>query len=589
MQSENLGFEPAHNLLDGMDIELGSGDDVSERFLETLAEDLLPADFLIPGQEAVPTPGAPETTPQSSVQQAAQCWGPVLTGCDASACEGFRSGKGHFKNKFCKRCSEGLIVPMVRVRALTPDMHRYFEKNQHTTGLWKHMEEQFGGGDMRLANNTIQCDGPWLVVFRTLPPELPNGWAPIPAEWIEEDSIRFVVARGTLVPAVEMSMARKSDRGDATGLPKRQRRASNHRSTAATSDLSEAEASGSWSTRPGSAADTSSFVDGLYDSADGRDSVASQASQAAECRDSVASQASQASRRASSDSSTTCNTTFPELTQPLGAGLGGGSSRPLFHPSHPAMLSTASRGVSTLASAEHLGRELHANYTRLASLLEDALLQGSPVRLQLSEAQTSRLFHQLHAARTCLREAQLLVDGDIPPAEQPDEVEMDDDIDDEVDAGEASAARRRPVPIWAQKTAHPEPHASLTKQRSNSGPAKLNIFQQMAGLRRSGRDSRLSSNWLTRFRDSRTSRMSEISRPERRLQPERQLERGREDPSQIPSPNVAPTPTEPTVPVKPVRARSDSRINSKKGSLHALRRMLAGMSMGSVRRRKPSA
>jgi hypothetical protein len=88
-----------------------------------------------------------------------------------------------------------------------------------------------GGGEVRIANNTITCDGPWLVVYRhgCAVPELP--WETMPSEWVSPgDVVRLSVAKGTLVPVVEMGV-RASKRAAASYAnapnagPKRQRRA----------------------------------------------------------------------------------------------------------------------------------------------------------------------------------------------------------------------------------------------------------------------------------------------------------------------------------------------------------------------------
>ena len=79
---------------------------------------------------------------------------------------------------------------------------------------------------MRIANNTITCDGPWLVVYRGLPPpHLP--FHPMPPEWVENGVVRLSVAKGTLVPSYEMQHAnRKTGFAAQPGsAPKRQRRA----------------------------------------------------------------------------------------------------------------------------------------------------------------------------------------------------------------------------------------------------------------------------------------------------------------------------------------------------------------------------
>ena len=91
--------------------------------------------------------------------------------------------------------------------------------------FWKQVSAAIGGGEVRIANNTITCDGPWLVVYRGLPPpHLP--FHPMPEEWISEGVVRLSVAKGTLVPSYEMQHAsRKTSFAQPGSAPKRQRRA----------------------------------------------------------------------------------------------------------------------------------------------------------------------------------------------------------------------------------------------------------------------------------------------------------------------------------------------------------------------------
>merc|ERR1719502_104964 len=106
---------------------------------------------------------------------------------DDTECEPcFRTGKAHFKNKFCGHCRKDLAVPAERVRALTPELRSVYQ-NYLRAGFWKSASSEIGGGEVRIANNTITCDGPWLVVYRKdhPVPELP--WERTPLEWVGED------------------------------------------------------------------------------------------------------------------------------------------------------------------------------------------------------------------------------------------------------------------------------------------------------------------------------------------------------------------------------------------------------------------
>ena len=77
---------------------------------------------------------------------------------------------------------------------------------------------------VRIANNTITCDGPWLVVYRERPPE-GVVWETMPAEWAVGGVVRLSIAKGTLVPASELHAGRNKPTLSPGSAPKRQRRA----------------------------------------------------------------------------------------------------------------------------------------------------------------------------------------------------------------------------------------------------------------------------------------------------------------------------------------------------------------------------
>ena len=165
----------------------------------------------------------------------AQCWGACIACNDGIYCTpGFVSGKAHFKNKVCEACREAIDVPKWRVRALTEDMKVHYSSNSLSAGFWKHAPAELGSGEFRLVNNTITCNGPWLVVFRFAPPDLK--WEPMPPEWIIGDVVRLAVAKGTLVPASELmqNSGRRPTPGSfpvrcpMDAIPKRKRRMSMH-------------------------------------------------------------------------------------------------------------------------------------------------------------------------------------------------------------------------------------------------------------------------------------------------------------------------------------------------------------------------
>ena len=173
----------------------------------------------VPPSELTSEPGT-ENGECVEVDHSDECWGAELkrdiTSCDLRSCSlasctpGFVSGLAHFKSKFCTACCEGIAVPASRVRTLTPEMqveaHAWYDNSQRA-GFWKMASPAMGGGKVRIANNTITCDGPWLVVYQGEPPELPFG--PMPPEWVSGGYVRFTVTKGTLVPAYDV--LRESD------------------------------------------------------------------------------------------------------------------------------------------------------------------------------------------------------------------------------------------------------------------------------------------------------------------------------------------------------------------------------------------
>lgn len=139
----------------------------------------------------------------ASADQSKACWGAVLQGTSANCSPGFTTGQFHFKNKFCPICRAGMDVPIESVRALTPEMHDALANSSNTSclakGFWKNAPLAFGGGQMRIINNTLKCALPWLVCYREEPPCL--DWAPLPSQWVSDrGTVRLCVAKGTLSP-----------------------------------------------------------------------------------------------------------------------------------------------------------------------------------------------------------------------------------------------------------------------------------------------------------------------------------------------------------------------------------------------------
>ena len=121
-----------------------------------------------------------------------------------------------------------------RVRALTADMQARYTSNSLTAGFWKVAPAALGGGSFRLMNNTITCDGPWLVVYEGEPPENVT-WGELPASWEKDGVVQMALAKGTLVPAVTLvqSTARRIALGSKKAndaLQKRKRSGSTGRS-----------------------------------------------------------------------------------------------------------------------------------------------------------------------------------------------------------------------------------------------------------------------------------------------------------------------------------------------------------------------
>ena len=87
-----------------------------------------------------------------------------------------------------------MAVPAARVRALTDEMRVIYASNSLSAGFWKWAPLELGGGEFRLVNNTITCEGPWLVIFRETPPSI--AWAQMPPDWEEDGFVRMLRGRG---------------------------------------------------------------------------------------------------------------------------------------------------------------------------------------------------------------------------------------------------------------------------------------------------------------------------------------------------------------------------------------------------------
>ena len=179
----------------------------------------VPAMFPATPYLSAPPPLIGTSADSASADQSKACWGAVLQGTSVNCTPGFTTGQFHFKNKFCPICRAGIDVPVGGVRALTPEMHEALANSSNTSclakGFWKNAPLAFGGGQMRIINNTLKCALPWLVCYREEPPSL--DWAPLPPQWVSEQGlVRLCVAKGTLSPVWP---ARQAPRARCDALP----------------------------------------------------------------------------------------------------------------------------------------------------------------------------------------------------------------------------------------------------------------------------------------------------------------------------------------------------------------------------------
>ena len=135
------------------------------------------------------------------VNSSSYCWGAVAAGASEKCTPGFQIGTTHFKTKFCPSCTAALTIPIERVRACTAEQGALLSmSSKMQNGFWKDSPPSFGGVRMRLVNNTMLCDGPWLVIFEG--PPSPLEWADLPSNWLDGNgqTITFCSRKGTLVP-----------------------------------------------------------------------------------------------------------------------------------------------------------------------------------------------------------------------------------------------------------------------------------------------------------------------------------------------------------------------------------------------------
>jgi len=349
------------------------------------------------------------------------CWGGMLKGSSASCTPTFTAGKQHFKNKFCEACRKGIAVPASRVRAVYPAAPQALVANSLRAGFWKRSAAALGGVEVRIANNTITCDGPWLVVYREPPPPTSASmpWQTImPEGWVgEDDIVHFSVAKGTLVPMAELTPGKRPTVPANEHLvgfnqgPKRQRRAPT------LADIPDSELP------PGGLPPS---VRRGYSTASAATSKGSRASSL---------EGSPPSGPLAADSLPPMigkHALPPPVTVPPSPNAAAVPKRPTGHgaisPSQPvqqpvkAVPVPAAAAASTPAAAAvahpphplappsspaELSARLAASYGQAALLLEQSLKPLSPLRTQLGAAAVAELTAQLNATRaameTCAR------------------------------------------------------------------------------------------------------------------------------------------------------------------------------------------
>ena len=117
------------------------------------------------------------------------CWGGMLANSFQNCTSGFVPGENHFKSKFCAHCcSHGFDVDSARVCGLDPALRDKFA-NRQGRSVWT--------DNHRLANQTLKCHGPRLLIFRGRIPADLEGTVPLPTEWLRHHSATTTAASGT--------------------------------------------------------------------------------------------------------------------------------------------------------------------------------------------------------------------------------------------------------------------------------------------------------------------------------------------------------------------------------------------------------
>ena len=146
------------------------------------------------------------------------CWGSHVTGSPAACTPDFVPGLNHLKNKFCPSCRRSLVVPIERVKALTPELGASLSvASKLSVGFWKQAPPEFGAAvRLRVVNNTLGCTGPWVAIFSQPPPDLNVAWASLPPSWVRANGqVNFTISKGSLVPVPDEPTPAKRKRKSA--------------------------------------------------------------------------------------------------------------------------------------------------------------------------------------------------------------------------------------------------------------------------------------------------------------------------------------------------------------------------------------
>ena len=183
--------------------------------------------------EPLPNPGNIEGRLDVPVETDRQCWGMTIKGLgegqtDSTCTPGFVLGRGHLKNKFCRRCKiEGFTVPMANMCVLTPAHEESF-RNGKSPGIWTPMPGIPSEG-FRVINHTAKAGGgSKLILFESTVTALGLAFSPLPpriaASIDERGRVPMMVSKGTIVPLAELhedcltKRVRRLDRGCADSL-----------------------------------------------------------------------------------------------------------------------------------------------------------------------------------------------------------------------------------------------------------------------------------------------------------------------------------------------------------------------------------